>query len=407
MQDSIEVRQFLFFFLFAGIMLSILYGYTGLRFVQAVRLPGTAQVVFWPILVICAALPLVSIVLRIRDGHEFIVTYSAWIGYTVLGFMSILFMFLLTRDLLWGIFRLGSWLYHLAAPMQASSAQLTATSAGRAVFMTGSTWALCILTLCLTLYGLVEARRTARIKEVPIAVPTLPPGLNGLRIVQISDIHVGPTVRKAYLRSIVDTVNNLDPDLIVLTGDLVDGTVDDLRDDVAPIADLKAPYGKFFVTGNHEYYSGVESWITEVERLGFTALINDHRVVTVDGNSFIVAGVTDYHAGGLLPSHTSSPKAALESAPEGIPRIMLAHQPLSAFEAADEDVDLLISGHTHGGQYFPWNVVVNSVQPFVRGLNRHRDMLIYVSVGTGYWGPPLRIGEPSEITVLTLQSDNK
>lgn len=403
MQDNIELRQFVSFFLFAGIMLFILYGYTGFRFVQTVRLPGTAQAVFWPLVILCAVLPLVSIFLRFRDGHDFIVTYSAWIGYTVLGFTSILFMFFTARDLAWGVFRIGSWLYHLAAPMQATSAQLAAASAGRAAFMSGSTWALCLLTLGLTLYGLVEARRTARVKEVPISLPALSSGLNGFRIVQISDIHVGPTVREAYLRSIVDRVNGLHPDMIVLTGDLVDGTVDDLRDDVAPVADLNAPYGKFFITGNHEYYSGVLSWIDEIERLGFTALINEHTIVSVGNSRIIVAGVTDYHAGGLLPPHRSSPKTALDGAPEDIPRIMLAHQPLSAFKAADEGVDLLICGHTHGGQYFPWNMIVNSVQPFVRGLHRYRDMIIYVSVGTGYWGPPLRIGEPSEITVFTLQ----
>jgi predicted MPP superfamily phosphohydrolase len=172
-----------------------------------------------------------------------------------------------------------------------------------------------------------------------------------------------------------------------------------VRDEVAPLAGLHAEYGKFFVTGNHEYYWDAAGWLTEVERLGFQTLVNGHHLIERGNATLLVVGVTDHFAGG---AHRSNPTAAVAGAPKADVRLLLAHQPVSAFAAQRVGFDLQISGHTHGGQYFPFNLLIRLFQPFVSGLHRLEDMWLYVSRGTGYWGPPIRLGARSEITLIEL-----
>jgi predicted MPP superfamily phosphohydrolase len=219
---------------------------------------------------------------------------------------------------------------------------------------------------------------------------------------QITDLHVSMTIRRDYVKGVVDRANDQNPDMIVMTGDLADGRVDDLRSETAPLANLRAPFGKFFVTGNHEYYSGVYSWLAEVKELEFIPLLNEHCIIRRNGAQIVLAGITDYRASRITPKHASSPAVALAGAPENGVKIMLAHQPKSVFQAEPAGADLLITGHTHGGQYFPWNYFVSLDQPWVEGLHKHGRTQVYVSRGAGYWGPPLRVGAPSEITVLRL-----
>jgi len=237
--------------------------------------------------------------------------------------------------------------------------------------------------------------------EVPIQ--SLPEALSGFTIVQISDVHVGPTIKRPFLNAIVETVNSLEADLVAVTGDLVDGSVADLARHVAPIAHLSSRHGTFFVTGNHEYYSGAEPWIAELRRLNVRVLLNEHVVLKHNTEAFIVGGVTDVSAHQFIASHRSDPQAALRGAPSHAAfRLLLAHQPRSAPAAAEAGFDLQLSGHTHGGQFLPWNFLVRLQQPFVSGLHRLRGLWVYVSRGTGYWGPPQRFGVPSEITCLKL-----
>jgi uncharacterized protein len=254
-----------------------------------------------------------------------------------------------------------------------------------------------------TLAGFVAARRRARIVNVDIPLRNLPAALNGFSIVQISDIHVGTTIRKGYVERIVNAVNALKPDLIAVTGDMVDGSVRDLSVHTAPLAGLRALHGAFFVTGNHEYYSGASAWTAEFARLGMRVLLNEHAVIEHQGASLVIAGVTDFSSDRFNPSHRSDPQAALAGAPpEAGVRILLAHQPRSAPAAASAGFDLQLSGHTHGGQFWPWNLFVRFQQPFTAGLHQLNRLWIYVSRGTGYWGIPNRFGAPSEITRLRL-----
>jgi predicted MPP superfamily phosphohydrolase len=306
-----------------------------------------------------------------------------WAGLLSMGFFSSLLVLTFLRDVLLLVL-------HLAG-------------AGGPVLVRDSAFGVPLLALAVTAIGFINARRLARVVRVDVPIAGLPQELDGYAIVQISDIHVGPTIKRAYLNAIVNKVNSLKPDAIAVTGDLVDGSVQRLALHTAPLARLAAPDGVFFVTGNHEYYSGAEQWIAEVRRLGLRVLLNEHVIRRRGQAALMIAGVTDYTAQHFNPAHKSDPQQAAAGAPDDVAvKVLLAHQPRSAPAAADAGFDLQLSGHTHGGQFFPWNLFVPLQQPFVAGLNRVRSLWVYTSRGTGYWGPPKRFGAPSEITLVRL-----
>jgi len=239
--------------------------------------------------------------------------------------------------------------------------------------------------------GLVSALSPVAVNRVRVKIDKLAKGASGTKIVQISDVHVGPTIGKDFIEDIVGRINALSPDVIAITGDLVDGSVEELEEHVAPLAKLKAKHGVFFVTGNHEYYSGAEEWMRHLETLGIRVLRNEHvRIGDLD-----LAGVED-------PTGNPDLKKALEGRDDSRAVVLLAHQPRAIHEADELGVDLQLSGHTHGGQMFPWNLFVRLQQPFVAGLHQLARAQIYVSRGTGYWGPPMRVGAPAEITEIEL-----
>lgn len=249
------------------------------------------------------------------------------------------------------------------------------------------------------------ATRIAPVVEVEVPVPGLDPRLDGFRIAQISDIHIGQPVTKAELAAIVARTNEVGADLIAVTGDLVDGRVEVFASDTDPIADLSAPHGVFFVTGNHEYYSGVKAWEREITRRGLRVLTNEHDVLDVDGAKLVVAGVTDYTAGQFIPEDASDPEKAFAGAPsDAAYHLLLAHQPKSVEAAAKTPAQLQLSGHTHGGQYWPFSLMIDAFHPVTSGLSRYEQLQVYVSRGTGVWGPRMRVGAPNEITALTLRA---
>ncbi len=254
----------------------------------------------------------------------------------------------------------------------------------------------------ITVAGFLLARRTAPVVHVDVPLHGLPEALVGFVIAQISDVHVGPTIRRAFVEAMVARVNGLGADMVAITGDLVDGSVHELGSHTQPLAGLASRHGTYFVTGNHEYYSGAPDWIREMRRLGATVLLNEHVVLDHDGAPLAIAGVTDFSAHHFDPSHRSDAQAALAGAPLDSVKVLLAHQPRSAAAAAQAGAHLQLSGHTHGGQFWPWNHFVRLQQPFTAGLRKLGHMSIYISRGTGYWGPPMRFGVPSEITRLRL-----
>ncbi len=240
------------------------------------------------------------------------------------------------------------------------------------------------------------------IREVSIPLPGLPRDLTGLRIAQISDLHIGPMIREGYIRRVVNAVLASKPDLIAITGDLVDGTGEKLRRPVEILRELKAPLGVYFVTGNHDYYWGAEPWLKRVSELGFIPLVDENRLIRRGESTILIGGVADIQASHFLPEHRSDPRRAAACAEKPDLKILLAHRPESCLEAEPAGFDLQLSGHTHGGQFFPFNLVVRLVHRYHRGLYRHGRLWLHVNPGTGFWGPPHRFWVPAEITLLRL-----
>jgi predicted MPP superfamily phosphohydrolase len=260
--------------------------------------------------------------------------------------------------------------------------------------------------LVLVLWGYAEAMRVPRIRRVEVVVPRLAAGLDGVRVALLTDTHYGPINRARWSARVVAAVNALDADIVCHTGDIADGTVAERRAQAAPLGDAKAKLARVYVTGNHEYFGEAQGWLDHMAELGWEPLHNRHVVVRRDGAALVVAGVDDAtaaHSG--RPGHGADHKAALAGADPGLPVLLLAHQPKQIGAAVEHGIDLQISGHTHGGQIWPFHYLVRLDQPVVQGLTRHGDRTqLYTSRGTGFWGPPFRVFAPSEISLLTLRS---
>ena len=383
-----------------SVLTALLHAYIGLRLLPALYALSPAAALFMLIALAGSAATIPLPFVGLRASRPPLHDAWRWIGLLCMGWFSSMFVLTLARDA--GL--LMAWM------AQAAGAIVDWTAAQR-----WSAAAVPLLATAASLIGFFNARRTARVRRVEVPIAGLPPALIGFSIVQLSDIHVGPTIKRAYIQRIVDAANKLEADAIAITGDLVDGSVAELREHIAPLAGLRARHGTFVVTGNHEYYAGANAWIAELRRLGLRVLLNEHVLLAARGAqgaqtdeelgamTLVLAGVTDFTAGHFDASQASDPHASLVGAPEAATtRVLLAHQPRSAPAALAAGFQLQISGHTHGGQFFPWNLFVPLQQPFVAGLHRLEEMWVYTSRGTGYWGPPKRFGAPSEITLLQL-----
>jgi hypothetical protein len=320
------------------------------------------------------------------------VPWLMYAAFSWLGCILLLFFALLTSDVVGALF--GLWeRFGGGAPLDPEKrlflARALAGTAG-AVAATGA------------VAGLIGARQKVEVKQVPLTLKKWPRGLDGYAIVQVSDIHLGPTIGRAFMEDLVARINALEPDLVAITGDLVDGSVEALREAAAPLAQLKSRHGTFFVTGNHEYYAGADEWIAHLRSLGIRVLRNERVRVGDAAGAFELAGTDDRMA--HLEGHGEDLPRALGNRDASTPVVLMAHQPRSFPDAAKLGVDLQLSGHTHGGQIFPWGMLVQLQQGFLAGLFQRGDSTLYVSRGTGYWGPPMRLGAPAEITRLVFKA---
>jgi predicted MPP superfamily phosphohydrolase len=366
-------------------LLGVLHVYIGLRLLPALSIGVTGEVVGALLLAASWVLIPMGMTARSRQTDDGGADTLVWTALIAMGLFSSLFVFTLIRE------------------MALLIAALFTPDVASARVQNSSAWIVVGTAVFATLMGFINARRVARVVHVDVPIANLPLALHGFSIAQISDVHVGPTIRRNYVEGIVAAVNRLEADAIAITGDLVDGSVRELASHVAPLGQLRAKYGTFFVTGNHEYYSGERAWTKELRRLGLQVLINEHVVVDHGDAKLVIAGVTDFSAHHFDPVNRSDPAAALADAPtDAGAKILLAHQPRSAPGAAAAGFDLQLSGHTHGGQFWPWNFFVRFQQPFTAGLDRLGSLWVYTSRGTGYWGPPKRFGAPSEITRIRL-----
>lgn len=341
--------------------------------------------------VIAAAVGLLALATVLLPAAERLLPPSAarrfaWPAYVWVGVLFLLLCLTLASDAL-------LWLLGAAWPPNATAdprppAALRAL--GVAAIAAAATWV-----------GIRNVLRGPTLRRVAVRLARWPAELDGFRIVQISDIHIGTLLDGRFARELVERVNALAPDLVAVTGDLVDGSVERLRAEVAPFGALRARHGVFFVTGNHDWYSGVEAWVAEVRALGLRVLRNERVTIEHGGGRFELAGVDD-HRGDWRHGSPCDLEGALAGRDETLPVVLLAHDPTTFAAAARRGVDLQLSGHTHGGQIWPFRWLVRLVVPFVEGLHARGASRLYVSCGTGFWGPPLRLFAPAEITEIAI-----
>jgi len=368
--------------IFAVVVLvfGLLFAYLALGLAAPIQLPWERGVVAGFIGAGILATLSIPLLARGRDSETPGTLRQAvrWIGGAGMGTLSFALVFLLARDLA-----------SLVVPTDLRT----------------ETMSLLILAASVSMFlmGFVRAQYGVKLRRVTVPVENLSPELSGLKILQISDLHVGPTIRKRFVENLVRMGAEAAPDLVVFTGDFADGKVRELAADVAPLAALNAPLGKYYVPGNHEYYWGGASWIEKARELGFTPLINAHEVIRKGGRALAIAGVPDPTAEGFGFAGPDLGLALSGIPDEAFPRVLLCHQPILTAEAERRGVTLQLSGHTHGGQFFPWTLVASWVHRFNAGLHRLGALWIYVSRGTGYWGPPVRVGSPPELTLLVLE----
>ena len=364
------------------VVLSLLFGVPWWTLVFAPRWP-VAVTVAGTVIVVAALATFPVLMFR---GHGRGLDWAARTGDTVLGVIWILF----TWSVLGNVASLGLLV-----------AGVTDPSRSRIVALAGAAVAVVLIA-----WGYVEAMRVPRVRRVDVHIPRLGAGLDGLRLVLLTDTHFGPIDRDRWSAGVVAAVNALDADVVCHTGDIADGTVAKRRAQSVHLGDVQARLARAYVTGNHEYFGEAQGWLDHMRELGWEPLHNRHLLLQRDGAGLILAGVDDRTAKSSgRPGHGADHGAALAGADPDLPIVLLAHQPKQIDGAVAHGVDLQLSGHTHGGQIWPFHFLVRLDQPVLQGLTQHGDRTqLYTSRGTGFWGPPFRVFAPSEISLLTLRS---
>jgi uncharacterized protein len=347
--------------------------YIWLRFVHAPHLPSPWNIAATLALIVLGpSLPLAAIAMRTRALSNEMARAITMVAYMWFGIATYLLLAAALSDLACAV-----------APISARTAALAG-----------------VIGVALTIaYGLANVRRGPRVRRIRVPLAKLPDSADGYTIVQLTDVHIGPTLGAAFAKRVVELVQGLAPNLIVITGDLVDGNLGELAPDVEPLRELHARDGVFAVTGNHEYYWNADAWIAHLGSLGIRFLRNER--VHVDAG-FELAGVDDSSAAGMAAGHGEDIPRALAGRDLALPVVLLAHHPSSIGRAVAAGADLQLSGHTHGGQLLPLGWLARLFEPRVAGLAKFGATWLYVSEGTGFWGPPLRIGTTEEITLITL-----
>jgi predicted MPP superfamily phosphohydrolase len=376
---------------------ALLHGYLWWRLVRATTAPGRTRRRLSLLAVLLGLLPVTAVLLR-RSLPLEVSAPIDWVAFSWLGAAFYTFLALLVLEPI----RFAGRLYLRRAP----TAPDAPASPSRRVFLARGLAATAGLVAVGTAgTGAYFANSAPVVRRVPVTLAGLAPALDGLRIVSFSDAHLSSTYGGRRFERLVELVNEQRPDVVAIVGDLVDGGVAELREDAAPLADLVSEQGVFFVTGNHEYFVDTDDWLRHLPTLGIEVLRNE-RVPIVRGTaSFDLAGIDDRTAASSgVPGHGADLDAALDGRDESNPVVLLAHQPVMVEQARVAGVDLQISGHTHGGQLWPFDALIRLDQPAVEGLSRHGDTQLYVTSGAGYWGPPMRIGARPEVTVVELRS---
>ncbi len=393
----------MFFLIFASVItLGCLY--ISLRLIPRTSLQGWKKALAY---MLCFS-PIINVPIRhtvrnLSRSGEIIPPWmdvTLYISYFLIGSLSVLAVVVFSYD----IFLLSRALWRRLKTPKPSQKDHTASKVrqDRRLFMQNALSA-SIVTVggSLVTYGVSEAVGMPEMKHIQVPIKNLPPAFEGYTIAQLTDIHINQPVPPTRLENIVHKINSLKPDAVVITGDLSDSFPHQVHHEMEPLKQLNPVDGTFFVTGNHEYYTDVDAWLAEIKRLGIINLHNEHRIITREGKRLLMCGVPDISAP-RMSNHASNPVTAQAGSRKGDIKVLLAHQPQSIYKGLTVGYDLQISGHTHGGQLFPWTYVTDLVQPYIHGLYKVENTQLYVSRGTGYWGPPMRIGAPAEVAFLTL-----
>jgi predicted MPP superfamily phosphohydrolase len=384
------MRRRVLVLLFLAVLLGVLVGghlYLAQRLVWDLDWPAPTRDLLL-VLIFLGAMTLLLQPFGERRLPPRLARWIAWPASLWMGFAFLLLTLLLLTDVTWAL--LGATFSHVG-------------HAGPAVARTRALAAVGIAALA-GAAGVRGALRGPMLRRVSLHLPRWPRGLDGFRIVQLSDIHIGPILDRRFAAELTRRCNSLSPDLIAITGDLVDGSVARIAEEVAPFAGLRARHGVFFVTGNHDHYSGADAWVEQIRRLGFRVLRNE-RVTIGDGDDcFDLAGVEDHHAHLVSGNQQEDLPKALAGRDPARPLVLLAHDPATFDQAARMGVDLQLSGHTHGGQIWPFAYLVRLSTAYVAGHYRKNGSQLYVSRGTGFWGPAMRLFAPAEITEIVVNS---
>jgi uncharacterized protein len=385
------------------VALLLLHGYLWWRLVRGTTRPGRTRSLLSLLTVVLAVLPALAIGLRSTLSRDAAAPLD-WVAYSWLGVAFYLFLVTLALEpVRWtgnAVLRTD------ASGGGASGAVDDAAQPSRRLFLARTlavtAGAVAVGTAAT---GAYLANGAPVVRRVPITLQGLDPALEGLRIVTFSDAHLSATYGGRRFERVVEMVNQQRPDVVAIVGDLVDGEVDDLREDVAPLADLVSEQGVYFVTGNHEYFVDTRAWLRHLPTLGIDVLRNERVPVRRGAATLDLAGIDDRTAASSgVPGHGANLDAALDGRDDATPLVLLAHQPVMVDQARAAGVDLQLSGHTHGGQLWPFDYAIRLDQPAVEGLSRHGRTQLYVTSGAGYWGPPMRIGARPEITVVELRA---
>jgi predicted MPP superfamily phosphohydrolase len=373
-----------------------LHFYVWWRHVRTAHLPRRASIALtWVMVVLWLSIPITT---TSRLWAPALGSTLAWVSMPWMALIGLLFVATVALEVPRQLARLGRRLTRRPAATSPDGVSrrmfLARLGSGAAVTVAGASVA----------RGMTQARGTHEVVDVEVKLAKLPRELDGFTIVQLSDLHVGLTIDRAFVQRVVELTNRLSPDLVALTGDFVDGPVTELRDDVAPLAGLRAKHGVFAITGNHEYYAGADPWIAEIKKLGVRYLRNELVTIGEPGAAFDLAGVDD-HGASRYAGHGEDLAAATAKRDPARALVLLAHQPRQVRRAVKHGVDLQLSGHTHGGQIWPWHYIVKVQQGgLLAGRYQFGDTQLYVSRGCGYWGPPVRLLAPLEITRVILRS---
>ena len=386
-----------------------MHTYLWWRLVRGTTRPGRARRRLTVLLAVLALLPVLAVLLR-RQLSLDTSAPLAWVGFVWLGLALYLVVALVALEPVRLLLR--RWPRRSrAVPVDGAPAtddlepSASADSSRRLFLARGLAVTAGAVALGTAGTGAYLANTAPVVRRVPVTLAGLDPALNGLRIVTFSDGHRSATYGGRRFERVVETVNGQRPDVVAIVGDLVDGSVEELREDVAPLADLVSAQGVYFVTGNHEYFVETRAWLRHLPTLGVDVLRNERVPITRGSAAFDLAGIDDRTAAASgLPGHGADLDAALDGRDDGRPVVLLAHQPVQVAQAQAARVDLQLSGHTHGGQLWPFDYAIRLDQPVVSGLSRHGDTQLYVTTGVGYWGPPMRIGARPEVTVVELRA---